>query len=460
MLIMSISGIRGTIGGMVGENLTAIDVVRYASAYGAWVLKKNSRSQIIIGRDGRNSGEIITSLVIQTLRSIGVSVVNLDYATTPTVGMMVVQHKSQGGLVITASHNSIEYNGIKMLNENGEFLSEKDTQEIMNILEQGDISFAKHNVLGSLTRYYNHTQEHVDSILALDLVDTENIKSKKYTIAIDAINSVGGIAVPLLLEKLGINIIGLHTDNSGNFAHNPEPLEKNLRELKSLVTKTHSQLGIAVDPDVDRLVFVDEHGDMVNEEYTIVAIADYVLSKTPGNTVSNLSSSRALMDVTRSYGQKHYTSAVGEKNVVEKMKEKNAVIGGEGSGGVIYPPLHYGRDALVGIALFLSHLSQQNSSVSTLRKKYPDYCIAKEKIVLTEGINIDCIFSRLAYTYRSEKVSLVDGIKIDFPESWIHLRKSNTEPIIRLYAEAKTEHQAHALAVRFIAEITNKISNS
>lgn len=454
MLITSISGIRGTVGGKVGENLTPIDVVSFSSAYAAWILPQSKNPTIIIGRDARKSGAMILQLVGQTLRGMGINIINLDLSTTPTVEMMVIQHAAQGAIIITASHNPKEYNGLKMLDEKGEFLSAAQGVEILDLVEKQDFNFADVDSLGDEKKYYNHHQDHIQAILNLDIVDVDLVKSKKFIIAVDAINSVGGIAVPMLLEKLGVEVVGLYCEPNGEFQHNPEPLEKNLGELKSLVTKTKSDLGIAVDPDVDRLVLVDNNGDMFGEEYTIVSIADYVLSQKPGNTVSNLSSSRALSDVTERYENAEYsTSAVGEKNVVELMKQTNAVIGGEGSGGVIYPPLHYGRDALVGIALFLSHLARSGMSSSKLRKTYPDYYMAKEKISLTAGINVDDILEKIYAKYQSEKVSNIDGIKIDFDNAWVHLRKSNTEPIIRIYTEAQSQESADEFATRFINEI-------
>ncbi|MGB0925243.1 MAG: phosphoglucosamine mutase [Minisyncoccia bacterium] len=454
MLITSISGIRGTIGGNTGENLTPVDVVSFASSYATWILSQHKNPTIIIGRDARKSGSMILNLVSQTLCGMGVNIINLDLATTPTVEMMVIQHQAQGAIIVTASHNPKEYNGLKMLDEHGEFLSADQGTAILDIAKKQEFDFADVDSLGIEKKYYNHHQDHIQSILNLDIVDVDLIKFKKFKIAVDAINSVGGIAVPMLLEKLGVEIVGLYCEPNGEFQHKPEPLEQNLGELKSLVSKTESDLGIAVDPDVDRLVLVDDRGEMFGEEYTIVSIADYVLSQTPGNTVSNLSSSRALVDVTARYKNAEYTaSAVGEKNVVELMKQTGAVIGGEGSGGVIYPPLHYGRDALVGIALFLSHLATSDVSSSELRKTYPNYHMAKEKINLTPDIDVDDILQKMYAKYQNEKTSNIDGVKIDFADSWVHLRKSNTEPIIRIYTEAQTPRDAADLAHRFINEV-------
>lgn len=453
MLITSISGIRGTIGGVPGENLTPIDIVNFISAYGTWIKKQSNQPTIIIGRDGRASGKMILDMSLQTLIGLGINVINLDYATTPTVEMSVLSHKADGAIVITASHNPKEYNGLKMLNADGEFLSAQDGQEILDITSLGNYIYNDIDNLGSEKKSYNHTKEHIDKILELDLVDIDVIKSQNYSICVDAINSVGGIAVPLLLEKLGVQVTGLYLECNGDFQHAPEPLEKNLTDLKSLVVQTESHLGIAVDPDVDRLVFIDEKGGMFGEEYTLVAIADYVLSETPGSTVSNLSSSRALRDITEKHNHTYFASAVGEKNVVEKMKEVNAVIGGEGSGGVIYPPLHYGRDALVGIALFLTYLAKQSITASELKKSYPQYSMAKEKVSLPQREHIPLLLNALEAKYSDQSISRIDGLKIDFSDSWVHIRASNTEPILRIYTEATTYEQAYTLAEKFLQEI-------
>jgi phosphomannomutase len=454
MLITSISGIRGTIGGEAGNNLTPPDIVGFVSAYGTWILRQNKQASIIVGRDGRQSGKMILDIAVQTLIALGINVINLDYATTPTVEMSVISEKTDGAIIITASHNPKEYNGLKMLNNEGEFLSAAEGQEILDIKDSGNYLYADIENLGIETTSYNHTRDHIQKILDLDLVDAELIKSKKYKISVDAINSVGGIAVPLLLEKLGVEVVGLYCECNGDFQHAPEPLEKNLGELKSLVIKTQSDLGIAVDPDVDRLVFVDEKGQMINEEYTLVMVSDYVVSETAGNTVSNLSSSRALRDVTKKYNQEYYASAVGEKNVVEKMKEVNAVIGGEGSGGIIYPKLHHGRDALVGIALMLTYLAKKSVSIGELRNSYPDYYMAKEKVALPSRDHISVILDALEEKYSLESPSRIDGLKIDFTDSWVHIRASNTEPIMRIYTEAKTNKEAVTIAEKFIDEIT------
>jgi len=456
MLITSISGIRGTIGGKIGENLTPPDIVGFISAYGILLQKNNINANtisVVIGRDGRASGGMILEMVIQTLLSMGIDVINLDYATTPTVAMEVMRNNADGGIIVTASHNPKEYNGLKMLNNTGEFLSDESGKEILTIKQQGNFNYAKIDVLGKNTKSYNHTRDHINDICNLELVNIDAIRNAKIKVSVDAINSVGGLAVPILLQKLGVEMIGLYCEVNGDFQHKPEPLEENLGELKALVHKTESHLGIAVDPDVDRLVLIDEQGQMFGEEYTIVSVADYVLSKTPGSTVSNLSSSKALADVTTKYGQQYHTSAVGEKNVVEKMKEVNAVIGGEGSGGVIYPTLHYGRDALVGIALFLSYIAEQNIKVSELRNNYPCYFMSKQKIELSSRKDISRILDILEQESVTEKTSRIDGLKIDFDDSWLHVRSSNTEPIMRIITEAKTQKDADNLAQNYISKI-------
>lgn len=453
MLITSISGIRGTIGGAVGENLTPIDIVEFISAYGTWIKKNHKNPKICIGRDGRVSGRMVIDIAVQTLIGLGIDVINLDYATTPTVEMSVIEHNASGGIIITASHNPKPYNGIKMLNNLGEFLSSDDGQEILNIKESSEYDYADIDNLGSVTVSYNHTKNHIQKILDLDLVDADLVRNQKYKIVVDAINSVGGIAVPMLLEKMGVEVVGLYCECNGDFQHIPEPLEKNLSELKSLVIKTNSDLGIAIDPDVDRLVFVDEGGKLINEEYTIVSIADYVLENTPGSVVSNLSSSRALSDLAKKYNQKYTASAVGEKNVVEKMKETNAVVGGEGSGGVIYPELHYGRDALVGIALLLTSIAKKGTRLSELRKSYPDYFMSKEKVELQSHDLVDKILTKLKDQYSTESLNEIDGLKIDFVDSWVHIRASNTEPLLRIYTEARTVQQAENLAQNFLVSI-------
>lgn len=453
MLITSISGIRGTIGGEPGTNLTPPDIVGFVSAYGSWILSHSKNPTIVVGRDGRKSGKMILDLAVQTLIGLGINVINLDFATTPTVEMSVISNNSNGAIIITASHNPKEYNGLKMLNGDGEFLSAAEGQEILDLKEKGIYNYANVDGLGIETKSYNHTKEHIEKILDLELVDVDAVRAAQFKISLDAINSVGGIAMPMLLEKMGVEVVGLYCECNGDFQHKPEPLEQNLGDLKSLVIKTESDLGIAVDPDVDRLVMVDEHGEMINEEYTIVMIADYVLSHALGNTVSNLSSSRALRDVTERHNQNYYASAVGEKNVVEKMKEVNAVIGGEGSGGVIYPELHYGRDALVGIALFLSSMGQNKQSASTIREQFKNYYMAKEKVALPDIDSVLVVLDALAVEYADTQHSRIDGLKIDFKDSWVHIRASNTEPILRIYAEALTQLDAEKLAHTFITKI-------
>lgn len=455
MLITSISGIRGTIGGKPGENLTPVDVVSFASAYAFWILQKtNETPTIIVGRDGRKSGDMILGLIVQTLIASGINVVNCGLATTPTVEMEVIRNNASGGIIVTASHNPKEYNGIKMLNADGEFLSAESGAEILAIAESKEYQFKDVDSLGKVQNSYNHHLDHIQDILNLDLVDADLVASRNYKVSLDAINSVGGIAVPLLLEKMGVETVGLYCEPNGDFQHRPEPLEENLGELKSLVVKTESFMGIAVDPDVDRLVMIDENGDMINEEYTIVIATGYVLSETPGPSVSNLSSSRALKDITEGkYHQEYYSSAVGEKNVVEKMKDVNAVIGGEGSGGVIYPELHYGRDALVGIALILTYLAKRDISLSALRSEYPDYFMSKQKITLPSREKIGEIIEKLKEEYKNEKYSKIDGLKIEFDDSWVQIRASNTEPILRIYTEAQTQVSADELASLFVKKI-------
>jgi phosphomannomutase len=455
MLITSISGIRGTIGGKPGESLTPLDVVSFVSAYGQWVLEYYESPTLVVGRDARPSGSMILSLVVQTLVGMGIHVVNVDMATTPTVEMEVIRRKAQGAIIVTASHNPKEYNGLKMLDDKGEFLSAEQGSYILKLSTDKTYTFTDVDSMGSITLSYNHTRDHIQDILDLDLVDVDLIQSKKFTVAVDAINSIGGVAVPMLLEKLGVQVVGLYCEPHGDFQHMPEPLEQNLGELKSLIGKVSADLGIAVDPDVDRLVLVDEQGNMFGEEYTIVSIADYVIGNTPGNTVSNLSSSRALSDVAETHGVNYYASAVGEKNVVEKMKAVSAVIGGEGSGGVIYPPLHYGRDALVGIALFLSHLATSHIPASELKKRYTVYYMAKEKIILESRDYVPMILNSLQEKYADQKIDTNDGLKIDFADSWVQIRASNTEPILRIYTEAKTQKHADDLAQECIHYIHN-----
>ena len=446
-LIKSISGIRGTIGGVHGDNLTPIDAVNFGCAYGQWLINKNpnSKHKVIIGRDARTSGEMIQNLVQFSLISMGIDIVDLGLSTTPTVELMVKKHNADGGIIITASHNPTQWNALKLLNENGEFLNSNEGKLIVDYSQNKNFSFSQVNDLGILTKENQSMKQHIDSVLNLNLVNVENIKSKKLKIVVDAVNSTGGIIVPEFLNKLGIEVVKLFCEPNGNFPHNPEPLKENLKEISNKVLETGADLGIAIDPDVDRLVFICENGEVFGEENTLVACSDYVLSKTPGNTVSNLSSSRALNDITLKYNQTHYYSAVGEVNVIEKMKEVNAIIGGEGNGGVIYPESHYGRDAIVGIGLFLSLYCERDLTASNLLNTYPKYYMVKEKINLSSSINVDKILNQIAEKYKNEKIDLVDGVRIDFIDSWVQLRKSNTEPIIRIYSEAKSEERSNNL---------------
>jgi phosphomannomutase len=455
-LIKSISGIRGTIGGKVGEGLSPLDIVKFTAAYGSWI-KKNSTVQnktIVVGRDARISGQMVDSLVTGTLIGLGMNVVNIGLATTPTTEIAVQKEKASGGIILTASHNPKQWNALKLLNEKGEFLSDRDGKEMLEIAEKEDFVFADVDDLGTITKKDDYNQLHIQDVLNLKLVDTDAIRKANFTVAIDCVNSVGGIILPELLEKLGVkNVLKLYCEPNGQFPHNPEPLPEHLTEISKLVQTKKADIGFVVDPDVDRLAIVCEDGSMFGEEYTLVSVADYVLRHTPGNTVSNLSSTRALRDVTRLHGGTYTAAAVGEVNVVTKMKETAAVIGGEGNGGVIYPASHYGRDALVGIALFLSLLAKEKIKTSELRKKYPEYYISKNKIQLTPEIDVDLILSEIKMKYKNEEVNDIDGVKIDFPSRWVHLRKSNTEPIIRIYAEAGSQKEADALAVEIIGEI-------
>ena len=446
-LIKSISGIRGTIGGVHGDNLTPIDAVNFGCAYGQWLINKNpnSKHKVIIGRDARTSGEMIQNLVQFSLISMGIDIVDLGLSTTPTVELMVKKHNADGGIIITASHNPTQWNALKLLNENGEFLNSHEGKLIVDFSENKNFTFSQVEDLGTLTKENQSMNQHIDSVLNLNLVNAEKIKAKKLKIVVDAVNSTGGIIVPDFLNKLDIEVIKLYCQPNGNFPHNPEPLKNNLKDLSNKVIETGADMGIAVDPDVDRLVFMCENGELFGEENTLVACSDYVLSKTPGNTVSNLSSSRALNDITLKYNQTHYYSAVGEVNVIEKMKEVNAIIGGEGNGGVIYPESHYGRDAIVGIGLFLSLYCERDLTASNLLNTYPKYYMVKEKINLSSSINVDKILNQIAEKYKKEKIDLVDGVRIDFIDSWVQLRKSNTEPIIRIYSEAKSEEKSNNL---------------
>lgn len=455
-LIKSISGIRGTIGGEVGNNLTPLDVVKFTAAFGSWLMKnsKVDNKKMVIGRDARISGPMIDALVEATLVGLGMNVVNIGLASTPTTEIAVQKEKACGGIILTASHNPKQWNALKLLNEHGEFLSDKDGKEVLAIAEKDNYTFAEVDQLGKVTRENNYNQIHINEVLNLKLVNVEAIRKAKFSVAIDCVNSVGGLVLPELLKQLGVeNIIKLNCDPTGNFAHNPEPLPSNLTQIAEVMKKEKADVGFVVDPDVDRLALVCEDGSMFGEEYTLVSVADYVLRNTPGNTVSNLSSTRALNDVTVAHKGTYNAAAVGEVNVVTKMKATNAVIGGEGNGGVIYPEAHYGRDALVGIALFLSLLAEEKCKVSELRKHYPNYFISKNKIQLTPEINVDNILKSMKEKYKNERVNDIDGVKIDFPESWVHLRKSNTEPIIRIYSEAHSEKEADELAEKIINEI-------
>lgn len=454
-LIKSISGIRGTIGGLQSENLTPIDAVKYAAAYGSWVKKQRNKEthRVVVGRDARISGEMIQQLVMNTLVGMGITVIDLDLSTTPTVEMAVMMEHADGGIILTASHNPKQWNALKLLNNKGEFLNAAAGQEILDIAEGGNIEFAEVDDLGEIHKNDAYIDLHIDEILDLPLVNVDAIKACKFKVVVDGVNSTGGIAIPLLLEALGVEPVKLYCTPNGHFPHNPEPLKEHLGDLNKMVVDENADFGIVVDPDVDRLAFVDEKGEMFGEEYTLVAVADYVLKHTPGNTVSNMSSSRALRDVTEKHNGTYTASAVGEVNVVEMMKETKAVIGGEGNGGIIYPELHYGRDSLVGVALFLSHLAEQKMAVSELRKTYTSYFMSKKKIELTPTLDVDAILKAMEAKYASEDINTIDGVKIDFPENWVHLRKSNTEPIIRIYTEAKSQEEADSLADKIIAEI-------
>ncbi|GAA4313233.1 phosphoglucosamine mutase [Mucilaginibacter gynuensis] len=453
-LIKSISGIRGTIGGPAGDGLTPIDIVKFTSAYGSWVVKRTGIKKIVLGRDARISGTMVNNLVIGTLQGLGIDVVDLGLSTTPTVEIAVPLEKAAGGIILTASHNPKQWNALKLLNEKGEFINDADGKEVLEIAENSDFTYADVNNLGKVTNDDTYLQKHIDQILALPLVDKAAVAKANFKIVIDCVNSTGGIFVPALLKALGVNTVHeLYCEPDGEFPHNPEPLPENLIALSQEVTKKQANLGIAVDPDVDRLCFVCEDGSMFGEEYTLVAVADYILQHTKGNTVSNLSSTRALRDVTEKAGGTYHAAAVGEVNVVNKMKETNAVIGGEGNGGVIYPELHYGRDALAGIALFLTHLAKYNKPVSVLRSSYPNYFISKNKITLTPEMDIDALLLKVEEKYKSQPHTTIDGLKIEFDKEWVHLRRSNTEPIIRIYSESESEATANELAEKIIADI-------
>ncbi len=459
-MIKSISGIRGTIGGKPGETLSPLDVVKFTAAFGSWLVEKTGKKKVVIGRDGRISGPMVSSLVSNTLIGLGMDVVDLGLSTTPTVEIAVTAEQAAGGIIITASHNPREWNALKLLNAEGEFISGEDGADVLAKAEAGKFSFAPVEKLGKYSQDETYLQKHIDLILGLDLVDVGAIKKKKLKIVVDAVNSTGAIFVPALLKALGvkdIDIIMLNGEVDGNFAHNPEPLPQNLSQLAAEVNKSGAHLGIAVDPDVDRLVLVCEDGSMFGEEYTLVAVADYVLSRRKGNTVSNMSSSRALKDITLKHGGEYFPSAVGEVNVVRKMKEVNAVIGGEGNGGIILPDLHYGRDALVGIALFLTHLVNSEKTAKQLRGSYPDYFIIKNKMELEQGLDLSSIFSKIRAKYKSHPVNTEDGLRIEFDNDWVHLRSSNTEPIIRIIAESNFETTANNIALRLMHDIRESI---
>lgn len=454
-LIKSISGIRGTIGGKPGDTLNPLDIVKFTSAYATFIRRsgKSKSNTIVVGRDGRISGDMVRNIVCGTLMGIGYDVVNIGMATTPTTELAVAMEQAAGGIIITASHNPRQWNALKLLNEKGEFLTAADGEEVLAIAEREDFEYASVDNLGKYTEDNSFDQRHIDSVLNLKLVDREAIKNAHFKVLVDAVNSVGGIIMPQFLDALGVEYKVLNGEPTGDFAHNPEPLAKNLGEIMGEMAKGGYDLGIVVDPDVDRLVFISENGEMFGEEYTLVSVADYVLSKTPGNTVSNLSSTRALRDVTERHGGKYTAAAVGEVNVTTQMKNVNAVIGGEGNGGVIYPESHYGRDALVGVALFLSHLAHKGCTASELKASYPEYFMAKNRIDLTPTADIDAILAKVKEVYSNEEIIDIDGVKINFANSWVHLRKSNTEPIIRVYSEASTLKEAEELGEKLIAVV-------
>ncbi|CAM1363272.1 phosphoglucosamine mutase [Tenacibaculum xiamenense] len=455
-LIKSISGIRGTIGGNVNDNLTPIDAVKFAAAYGTWLLNRNQprkKLRVIIGRDARISGKMLSNLVINTLIGLGIDIIDVGLSTTPTVEIAVLLENADGGIIVTASHNPKQWNALKLLNEKGEFLNGADGAEVLNVVEANNYSFVEVDNLGTSIKKNGYINRHIEEVLKLELVDVEAVKNANFKIVVDAVNSTGGIAIPALLERLGVECVKLYCEPNGHFPHNPEPLKEHLTEISKLIVKEKANLGIVVDPDVDRLALVCEDGSMFGEEYTLIACADYVLSQTKGNTVSNLSSSRALRDITEKHGGLYQASAVGEVNVVKLMKDTNAVIGGEGNGGIIYPAFHYGRDSLVGVALFLTHLAKSKKSCKELRKSYPSYFISKNKIQLTPEIDIDEILKRIAENYINESVTTIDGVKVDFADEWIHLRKSNTEPVIRIYAESISQEKVDTLTQKIMKEI-------
>lgn len=454
-LIKSISGIRGTIGGKVGDNLTPVDAVKFASAYGTF-LKQNSWKEkltVVIGRDARISGPMIHNLVVNTLVGLGIDVIDLGLSTTPTVEVAVPMEKADGGIILTASHNPKQWNALKLLNAKGEFLNGADGAKILEIAEAEAFDFSDVDSLGTVTENDAYMDIHIDEVLNLPLVDADAVAKRKFKVVVDGVNSSGGVIIPKLLEQMGVEVVKLYCEPNGHFPHNPEPLKEHLGDICQLVVKEEADFGIVVDPDVDRLAFISNDGEMFGEEYTLVAVADYVLSKTPGNTVSNMSSSRALRDITEKHNGSYQASAVGEVNVVELMKSTHAIIGGEGNGGIIYPESHYGRDSLVGVALFLTHLANMDMTVAELRASYPQYFMSKNKIELTPQIDVDAVLKAMTEKYASENISTIDGVKIDFPTEWVHLRKSNTEPIIRIYTEAPTQNEADVLAERFVNEL-------
>jgi phosphomannomutase len=459
-LIKSISGIRGTIGGKPGAGLSPIDIVRFTSAYGMWLKEhsSNKRLSVVVGRDARISGEMVKNLVVGSLQGLGIDVVHLGLATTPATELAVIHHKADGGIILTASHNPKQWNALKLLNEKGEFLSAKDGERVLKIASMEAFDYALVDSLGHVVEDEFFLRKHIEEVLSLELVDVNAIKNAGFKVAVDCVNSVGGIAIPALLRALGVDdVLELYCTPNGEFPHNPEPLPEHLSDIAELIVKEKADLGFVVDPDVDRLAIINEDGSMFGEEYTLVSVADYVLSHTPGNTVSNLSSTRALRDVTEKHGGKYYAAAVGEVNVVDKMREVSAVIGGEGNGGVIYPASHNGRDALVGVALFLTQLAKSGKACSELRKQYPSYFMSKNKIELTSDIDVDGILLKVKEIYKNEMVTDIDGVKIDFPDRWVHLRKSNTEPIIRIYSEAPSEKEAADLASNIINVIRKMV---
>ncbi len=461
-LIKSISGIRGTIGGKPGESLTPIDVVKYASAFGSWVLQNSGKSSIVVGRDARVSGPLVSQLVCATLQSLGIDVLDLGVSTTPTVEIAVPQEKAAGGIIITASHNPMGWNALKLLNDRGEFISHNDGKRVLDMAEKAQFDFAPVKRMGQYDQDNGYLLKHIEKILELELVDREAISNKNFKVAVNGVNSSGGLAVPMLLRNLGVNEISeFHCEPTGIFPHNPEPIPENISKFCQEVEKGSYHLGIVVDPDVDRLAFVQDNGEPFGEEYTLVSVADYVLQQNPGgNTVSNLSSTRALRDVTEKHGGTYYAAAVGEVNVVEQMKAREAVIGGEGNGGIIYPQLHYGRDALVGIALFLSSLAKSGLSISRLRSTYPNYYIAKNKIELTDDIDLEALMNGIQEKYRNQPLNSIDGIKIEFENEWVHLRRSNTEPIIRIYSESDSQATAEHLGNKIISDIKEILTNN